>query len=338
MKTRMLFLFPVLVTAVMIINGISIANAETKTFKWIFQGQADNTPESVWASDQREFGDIVRAATNGQVDITYVSDVCKDNAVLDTVKKRELNLGFMGVHYKPDMALMNFQTLPIVPNDRLPEILAILKPKFDDIWQKQWGVKLLAFNYYLPQMLYTKKPADTLENLKPQRIRQFNRDLINLYKRANCTPVMIKSIRAVQKNLDEDKIDGAQGGIPAYVNWGWAETLKYISDWPLGSTYMALVVNMDDWNSLTPELQKKLLSAAEELEQNQWKSRQAYVKILFDQARTKYAAKVMNPSPSEVKKLLLNIDPVLEEWKNKMGPDSMMIFDAINKVLGTNYK
>jgi TRAP-type C4-dicarboxylate transport system substrate-binding protein len=189
---------------------------------------------------------MVRAATNGQIDITYVSNVCRDNQVLDAVTDGRLNLGFMGVHYRPDMALMNFQSLPIVPDDRLPEILASLKPKFGAIWREEWGVKLLAFNYYLPQMLYTARPADTLDRLRPQRIRQFNRDLVDLYARAGCTPVMIASVHAVQTSLSEGALDGAQGALPAYVNWGWARRLKYISNWPLGSIYMALVVNIDD--------------------------------------------------------------------------------------------
>ena len=340
MKKGMLVLLVILVNMVLILSGFATATsaAETKIFKWSFQGQANDTAESVWASEQKKLGDMVRAATNGQVDITYVSDVVKDTQVLDAVKAKKLNLGFMGVHYKPEMALMNFQSLPIVPNDRLPEILALLKPKFDTIWQKQWGVKMLASNYYLPQLLYTAKPADTLENLKPQRIRQFGSDLINLYTRAGCTPVHIPSVGAVQQNLIDGKIDGAQAGLPAYVNFGWAERLKYISNWPLGSTYMALVVNMEDWNSLPPDLQQKLSKAADDLERNQWKDRNANIDNFFNQAVTKYGSKVMNPPQAEVDKLLVNVGPVLEDWKKKMGPDSAIILEAINKVLSTNYK
>ncbi len=340
MKKGMLVLLVILVNMVLILSGFATATsaAETKIFKWSFQGQANDTAESVWASEQKKLGDMVRAATNGQVDITYVSDVVKDTQVLDAVKAKKLNLGFMGVHYKPEMALMNFQSLPIVPNDRLPEILALLKPKFDTIWQKQWGVKMLASNYYLPQLLYTAKPADTLENLKPQRIRQFGSDLINLYTRAGCTPVHIPSVGAVQQNLIDGKIDGAQAGLPAYVNFGWAERLKYISNWPLGSTYMALVVNMEDWNSLPPDLQQKLSKAADDLEKNQWKDRNANIDNFFNQAVTKYGSKVMNPPQAEVDKLLVNVGPVVEDWKKKMGPDSAIILEAINKVLSTNYK
>ena len=340
MKKHILILIAILITAVLILSGLAISTsgAAPAPFKWSFQGQADNTAESAWASEQRNLGDMVRAATNGQVGITYVSGVCPDNQVLDTVKAKKLNLGFMGVHYKPDMALMNFPSLPIVPNDRLPEILALLKPRFDALWQNQWGVKMLAFNYYLPQLLYTAKPADTLENLKPQRIRQFGSDLLTLYTRAGCTPVGIQSVQAVQQNLIDGKIDGAQGGLPAYVNWGWAERLKYISKWPLGNVYMALVVNMDDWNSLTPDLQQKVLKAAEDLERNQWKGRQAYIDSLLNQALTQYGAKVVNPPQAEIDKLLVHVGPVLEDWKKKIGPDSAFIFEAINKVLGTSYK
>ena len=311
--------------------------AAAEAFKWSFQGQADNTAEGVWASEQRNLGDMVRAATNGQVDIAYVSGVCPDFRVLDAVRAKQLNGGFMGAHYKPDMALMNFQSLPIVPNDRLPDILALLKPKFDIIWQKQWGVKLLAFNYYLPQLLFTAKAADTLRRLSSQRIRQFSPDLINLYTRAGCTPVNISLVNAVQQHLVDGTLDGAQGGLPAYVNFGWAERLKYISNWPLGSMYMALIVNLDDWTALTPDLQQEVLKAAEGLEKNQWRSRQTYIDMFLDQAVTKYRSKVMNPPPAEVNKLLVNVKPVLEVWKRKVGPDATVIFKAINAVLGTSY-
>jgi TRAP-type C4-dicarboxylate transport system substrate-binding protein len=319
-------------------RAASSSPSAKKKFKWTFQGQADNTAESAWASEHRKFGDLVRAVTNGQVEITYVSGVCPDTEVLDAVKAKRLDIGTMGVHYKPEMALMNFPSLPIVPNNRLPEILALLKPQFDSIWQKQWGVKLLAYSYYLPQMLYTARPADTLDGLKSHKIRQFGADVMELYTRAGGTPVNIANIHLVQQNLVEGNIDGAQGALPAYVNWGWAERLKYISNWPLGSVYMALVINLDDWNSLPPDLQGKIVKAAEELERNQWNGRRAYIDSLMNQAAAKYGSKLMNPSPSEVDKLLNHVDSVLEDWKKKVGPGSAMVLGAINQVLGTNYK
>jgi len=95
---------------------------------------------------------------------------------------------------------------------------------------------------------------------------------------------------------------------------------------------------MDDWNSLTPDLQQKVLKAAEDLEKNQWKGRQAYIDSLLNQALTQYGAKVVNPPQAEIDKLLVHVGPVLEDWKKKIGPDSAFIFEAINKVLGTSYK
>ena len=163
-------------------------------------------------------------------------------------------------------------------------------------------------------------------------------ELTGLYTRAGVTPVDIPDVHAVQQNLADSKIDGAKGGLSAYVNWGWAERLKFISNWPIGSNYLALVVNMDDWNSLTPDLQQKLLKAAEELEKKQWAARQANNDSFLNEAMTKYGVKVMNPPPADIAKLMANVNPVLDDWKKRVGPDSAMIFAAINTVLGTNYK
>ena len=337
-----------MIAAVLVLAGVAVAAAQagqgtpssktSKKIEWTFQGQADDTAESAWASEHRNFGKLVKEATKGRVEITYASGVVSDTGVLDAVKARKLNLGFMGVHYKPEMALMNFPSLPIVPNERLPEILAALKPEFDTIWQKQFGVKLLAFGYYLPQMLFTVRPADTVESLRDQRIRQFGADLIDLYTRAGAKPVTIANVHLVQLSLMKDELDGAQGALPAYVNWGWAQKLKYISNWPLGSVYMALVVNLDDWNALSPGLQQEIQGATNELEKRQWQGRQAYVNELLKKAQTDFGAKVVNPSPAEVTKLIENAGPVLEDWKQRVGPGSAEILAAINKVLGTSYK
>ncbi len=314
------------------------AAAAATPVKWVLQGQANDSAESAWASEHGKFGDLVRAATNGQLDIAYVSDVVQDTEVLGAVKAQQLNLGFMGVQYQAEVPLMNFQLLPIVPNNRLPEILALLKPRFSEIWEARFGVRLLAFSYYLPQLLYTARPADTLKSLQGQRIRQFGPDTIKLYSRAGARPVEIKRVTDVVPKIFAGQLDGAQSALPAYVNWGWADKLKYISNWPLGSVYMALIVNLDDWNSLTPELQLKLVNAAEELEKSQWNGRQAYIDGLVNQAATQFGSRVVNPPQAEVDKLLANINPILEDWKKQVGPDSALVFAAINKVLGTHYK
>lgn len=310
----------------------------SKTIKWTLQGQANAAAESAWAAEHRKFGDMVRLVTNGQVDITYVPDAVTDTEVLDGVKAHKLNLGFMGTHYMPEMTLMNFQLLPIVPNNRLPEILALLKPRFSEIWEQQAGVKLLAFSYYLPQLLYTDRPVATLDALQGQRIRLFGKDSIKLYGAAGSVPVEVKAVSQVLPNLIEDKLDGAQGALPAYVNFGWAPRLKYISNWPVGSTYMALVVNLDDWNAVPADLQLQIVNAAEQLEKNQWNGRQAFVDSLVNEARTKYGAQVVNPSQAEVDKLLAQVGPVLAEWQQQAGPDAALVLAAINQVLGTNYK
>ena len=312
--------------------------AAMQPIRWVLQGQANDSPESSWASEHRLLGDRIRAATDGRVDISYVSDTVQDTEVLEAVRQRKLNLGFMGVQYLPDEPLMNFQQLPIVPNDRLPEILALLKPRFSEIWAQRWNVKLLAFSYYLPQLLYTRNPADTLKSLQGQRIRQFGADTMKLYARAGARPVEIKRVTDVVGVIFDGKLDGAQSALPAYVNWGWADKLKYISNWPLGSVYMALVVNMDDWNALAPELQSRVLQAAEALEKTQWTGRQAYIDALVRQAQSTFGARVVNPSAAEVARLLSNVDPILADWKKRAGPDSALVLDAIDKVLGTDYR
>jgi TRAP-type C4-dicarboxylate transport system substrate-binding protein len=314
------------------------SSAGARPIIWVLQGQANDSAESLWAAEHKNLGELVRAATDNAVDITYVSDAVPDTDVLNAVKARKLNLGFMGVQYQTEVPLMNFQLLPIVPNDRLPEILALLKPRFGEIWEQRFGVKLLAFSYYLPQLLYTTRPADTLKSLGGQRIRQFGPDAIRLYTRAGAKPVEIKRVTEVLPKITDGTLDGAQSALPAYVNWGWAGKLKYISNWPLGSVYMALVVNMDDWRSLTPELQSKLVAAAEELEKRQWNGRQASIDELVRQAGSQFGARVVNPPQAEVDALLANIGPILDDWKKQVGPDSALVLQAVNKTLGTSYQ
>jgi TRAP-type C4-dicarboxylate transport system substrate-binding protein len=101
---------------------------------------------------------------------------------------------------------------------------------------------------------------------------------------------------------------------------------------------MALVANLDDWNSLTPALQASLMRAAEEVEQSQWRGRQAYIDQLVSEAQDQFGAQVMNPPQAEVDRLLAQIGPILADWKRQVGPDSARALAALDDTLGTHYQ
>jgi len=62
------------------------------------------------------------------------------------------------------------------------------------------------------------------------------------------------------------------------------------------------------------------------------------VDSLLHRARTTYGAQVLNPPRSEIDALLMSAAPVVDGWKQRAGPDSGIVLDAINTALGTHYR
>lgn len=310
-------------------------NSEAADVTLTFQGKWEGHEKQNWAAEQLKLKDYVAQATNGKIDIKNMGEVVKDNEILDAVRQGVVDMGCQPLHARRELILVNMSSLPIVPHEKLPEIMVKLKPLYDDVF-KQHGVKQLGYVWFLPSNLFTKDPADTFEALKGKKVRVMGNTLVTLFKDAGAIPLTMNNSE-VYTSLQRGLLDGGQTALPGYISSAWYESCKYMSAWPTGAAGMVVLMNMDAWNKMGPELQKQFMSGFEKMEKAQFEG--VYKDIDVVEAKAKELGAIRrDPPQSEKDKLLAFVGPVLADWKQKAGPKADTVINAINEVLGTNYK
>jgi len=334
--TMVIFLILGLVSGLILNASISPAAASSeKVITLAFQGKWEGHEKENWASEQMKLKDYVAEATNGKIQIKNMNEVVKDNEVIDAVRQGVVDMGCQPLFLRRELIAVNFLSLPFVPHKKMPDIMEKLKPVYEDIWSKA-GVKQLGYVYFLPQNLYTKEPADTFEALKGMKIRVLGNTMTTLFKDAGATPINMTHAE-VYTSLQRGLIDGAQTALPGYISGALYESCKYLSAWPLGGAGMGVVMNVDSWNKLGPELQKQFMSAFQKMEKGQFEG--IYKDVANIEAKAKELGGIRRDPPQvEQDKLLAYVGAVLEDWKKKSGPTSTDVLKAINEVLGTSYK
>lgn len=119
-------------------------------------------------------------------------------------------------------------------------------------------VKVLYFHGHGPGLLHTKKPVNTLADLKGMKIR--------------CTGMAAKIVTALgavpvampmgetYDALSRGVVDGSMAPQESLQGWKWGEVVKYTIE-NFGSSYSTgffVVMNKDKWNALPPPVQKAI--------------------------------------------------------------------------------
>ena len=125
-------------------------------------------------------------------------------------------------------------------------------------------VKVLNIHSTPPGALLTKSPVHTLEDLKGMEIRSAGGSVTPLLKQLGATPVgmpMPELYLALQKGVVEGAVV-----VPgdALRIWKFAEVVSYVT---MVSTYnlqFFVVMNLDTWNALPPDIQKIFDEVSEE--------------------------------------------------------------------------
>ncbi len=119
-------------------------------------------------------------------------------------------------------------------------------------------VKVLYFHGHGPGLLHTKKPVNTLADLKGMKIR--------------CTGMAAKIVSALgavpvampmgetYDALSRGVVDGSMAPQESLQGWKWGEVVKYTIE-NFGSSYSTgffVVMNLDKWKALPPAVQKTI--------------------------------------------------------------------------------
>lgn len=116
-----------------------------------------------------------------------------------------------------------------------------------------------------PQTFMTMFPVNGLSDFKGHRISSVGYWAM-LVKNTGASPVIFRSMGEVYQSLEKGVIDGVFMATSPLSDFKWNEVVEYAL-WPPFATggTVDIIVNLDAFNSLTPDLQKIFIDTAREM-------------------------------------------------------------------------
>ena len=170
--------------------------------------------------------------------------------------------------YKPDPGFeVGVNLTQLVRGLNMADGVAI----FEDIWnefpelmESQWqDYKVLWIIPTLPTIIYTcNDPVYTMADMKGQELRVPNAILADFIKNLGGTPVSMATPDWIT-SLDKGTTDGGATTTGMMSDFQIGEKFKYGTNYAMGSSVNFLIMNMDSWNNLSPDMQKVIEDSLE---------------------------------------------------------------------------
>ena len=129
--------------------------------------------------------------------------------------------------------------------------------KYTELMESQWkDFKLLwIFPTHSSALFTTEKPVRTMADIKGLEIRVPNAILADFMKNLGASPISMSTPDWIT-SLDKGTTDGGATTVGSMYDFQIADNFKYCTNFAMGCSVNWLAMNMDTWNSLSPELQK----------------------------------------------------------------------------------
>lgn len=153
------------------------------------------------------------------------------------------------------------------------------KVYFDERLQERFNAKLLGLWPFGPQVLFCKAPITGLKDIKGKKVRVYDQSLAQFVESLGAIPVAIgfsEAQQALARGVVECAITGASSANSA----GWPEVTEYFMPIGFQVGFNGYAINLDTWNKLNADQQKRLQSAINGLNADIW----IYSEELFNDA------------------------------------------------------
>ncbi|MGE0313751.1 MAG: TRAP transporter substrate-binding protein [Lautropia sp.] len=286
--------------------------------------------------NMKQWGEDVRAATNGQVDITmhFAGSLFKNPDIKRAVQTRQVELGTQLMqNLGPEKRLMEIDGLPFLVRsyDEGMMLYEISRP-YVEAWMEKQGLKFLYAAPWPSQGFYFKKSIDSLADAKGLRQRAYNEMTSNLARLMGTIPttVQITELPQAMTTGTVQAFNTSPTSAVIYKSWEFASHFYDTDAWlPKQMVFM----NLEAFQKLPAASQKAMLDAAKEADKRGWAMSRAKV----DEARGKLAEmgmKVVKPSPALQAELDAIGKKMLDDWLAKADDDSKATVNAFLKKVG----
>jgi TRAP-type transport system periplasmic protein len=285
-----------------------------------------DSPDSIIGRGQDWYLKRVEELSNGRITFErhWSSSLVPPRQLLEALTTGVADVSFIISQFTPDkLPLLTVQTLPTNHEDLWIAGMAMDefagKPYVEDELAKQNAVYLVSMAFPTFNLLL-KKPVNSVDDLAGLKIWASG-EQATLVQALGAVPVTIPTPE-VYTALERGTVDGAAYPPLLMVDFGMHEAASYLWKLPLGLKSSLLAINRDVWNSLPPDLQEIMRSAAadtleygagyHEIVQEQGNKHEAMAKM------NEAGVTVTEASDSDKAKVNSLVEPLWEAWAKKM--------------------
>ncbi len=279
----------------------------------------------------KQFAEDVKKATGGELNIVVHSgaSLIKHPEIHRAVRTGQVPAGemFMGL-LGNDNALFKADNIPFLASDfdAAKKLWGASRATIEKTLEKE-GIKLLYAVPWPPQGFYTKKPINSVADLKGLKMRAYSPTTSRLAVLLGATPTTVQTPeipQAFSTGIIDAMVTSPSTGVSS-------QSWDYISNYTDTQAWIPknmVIVNAKSFKRLDEKTQKAVMEAAATAETRGWEMAMAET-----EAKTKVLAekgiKVAKPS-DELKKGLQAIGKTMgDEWAKEAGDAGKAILEAL---------
>jgi TRAP-type transport system periplasmic protein len=157
--------------------------------------------------------------------------------------------------------VMSLPFLPLTTAEKGSEVLWKLYEKFPSM-QKEYGeIQPLLLHTSSANLLVSKKPVKTLEDLKGMKVRTLGGPPTEMAKALGAVPTLIP-MPDVYQSLDKGVVDGAAAPWEAIHAFRLYEVAKSYTEAPFYGAYFSVCANKAKWESLPKDVRDQIMSVS----------------------------------------------------------------------------
>ena len=203
-----------------------------------------------------------RVGNKHSVTMLWGGTVAKVGEVPTAVENKVIDMGPLVTPYFPDQFPINNAIPFFWPQPKSQAQLGELMLKWHDE-HEEFGKELARYKLKLVSVrplpaygIICTKPVRTLADFKGLRIRSYGIALPAMIEALGAVPVSMADVDGYEA-LSNGVLDCSPGDPALTVGWKWADVAKYFIDVPMGASWgHILVMNLDKYNALPPDLKK----------------------------------------------------------------------------------
>jgi TRAP-type C4-dicarboxylate transport system substrate-binding protein len=307
---------------------VGVASAAEK-FNFSFGNAATSHPNQT----NLKFVELVKERTKGQIDIIIHAGSSlgyKERESYLAVRDGAVEMGgspfdkLIGLQPVYELQSLPFLT-PTIESTKAMWEAAL--PWYEEAFKKD-NMILVFGAPFTPQGIWEKIKVRTPEDLKGRKIRTYDVTGLKVLKAAGAAPIqmsMADVVPALSSNVITGILTSDDSGCDLKV---WEYGVKYFNSLGYTMGISAGYLNAAKFKALSPEFQKIIVDSGKEA--TEWGFKNSYAKVeknkqMMKDGGAEYISDVPQVVIDHLKKAG---DPLLGEWKKKMGPDADKILAA----------